>query len=492
MLSIGLDVGTSAVKGALMDLEKGRFLGKATYPPEEFTIEVPQPGWAEQDPEQWWKAVQIVIRELVEVAGPRSKAIGALGIAYQMHGLVLMGKNDQVLRPAILWCDSRASALGEKAFQDLGKRRCLERLYNSPGNFTAAKIKWVADNEAQIFKATEKFLLPGDYIAWCLTGKIQTTVSGLSEAMLWDFKSHDKAEFLAEHWRFPKSLFPTVVPTFGSQGTLQPQTARDLGLPETVQVTYRAGDQPNNAFALNALEPGECAASAGTSGVLYGITENGKGDPQSRVNLFAHVNYRQDKPRLGGLFCLNGCGASYSWLKKIVGLSYHGMNQAAQEVPAGSGGLRFFPFGNGAERMLANRNPGGSWTGLQFLSQGRGHAVRAVLEGIACAFRYGAGILEGSGLDLSLIKAGRAGLFQSRLFTGILASITGTPIALFHTDGAQGAARGAGLGAGFFKNHQQAFSSLEQIEVVDPEVGEQKIYASVYEDWQRELKIMNQ
>lgn len=470
MLLLGIDLGSSAVKASLLDVATGRVVSAVQSPQaEELPIAAPRPGWAEQDPATWWEHTVLAVRGAL--AGQDGSRVAAIGISYQMHGLVTLDVNHQPVRPAIIWCDSRAVETGEQAFAELGADACLGRLLNSPGNFTASKLRWVRQNEPAAFARIRKIMLPGDYLALRLTGEAQTTASGLSEGTLWDFSKDAPADFLLEHWGIDRGLLSALTPTFGKQAGVLASVAAELGLPAGIPVAYRAGDQPNNAFSLNVLNPGEIAATGGTSGVVYGVSDRLACDPEGRVNGFAHVNHTAADPRIGVLLCINGTGILYAWLRRILGadLPYPQLNDMAAGVPAGSAGLTMLPFGNGAERMLGNRRVGAHVVGLDFLQHQSGHLVRAAQEGIAFAFSHGIAGMKAAGLTPQKIRAGNANLFLSPVFRDTLAATLGVSIELVRTDGAAGAARGAGLGAGIYATPAAAFAGLEVIETIDPQ-----------------------
>lgn len=468
MFLLGLDLGSSAVKASLLDAATGRIVSAAQSPQHEMPISAPQPGWAEQDPAMWWEHTALAIR--AALAGHDASQVAAIGISYQMHGLVTLDEKSQPVRPAIIWCDSRAVEIGAQAFAELGTTACLGRLLNSPGNFTASKLRWVQQNEPAAFARIRKIMLPGDYLALRLTGEAQTTASGLSEGTLWDFSANAPADFLLKHWNLDRALLPALTPTFGKQAGVLASVAAELGLPAGIPVAYRAGDQPNNAFSLNVLNPGEIAATGGTSGVVYGVTDKLAYDPQSRVNGFAHVNHTAADPRVGVLLCINGTGILYAWLRRTLGgnLSYPELNALAAAVPAGSEGLSVLPFGNSAECMLGNRRIGSQWSGLDFLRHTPGHLARAAQEGIAFSFSHGIAGMKATGLTPKKIRAGNANLFLSPVFRDTLAASLGVSIELVRTDGAAGAARGAGMGAGIYKTSADAFTGLEVIETIHP------------------------
>ncbi len=491
MYLLGYDIGSSSVKASLVQADNGKCIATAFYPKNEAPIIARQPGWAEQDPWMWMgnlkRATDDVLAQAKE-AQVDKEDIKAIGISYQMHGLVCIDKDHNVLRPSIIWCDSRAVPYGQKAFNELGKGWCLEHLLNSPGNFTAAKLAWVKEHEPDVFKRIWKIMLPGDYIAMRLTGIASTTVSGLSEGIFWDFQADKPSAELLDYFGFDEIILPQRRPTFGLQGTLIKAAAEQLGLPEGIPVTYRAGDQPNNALSLNVFEPGEIASTAGTSGVVYGVIGQVNYDPKSRVNTFAHVNHSAKAPRLGVLLCINGTGILNSWMRRNVadeGMSYVQMNELAAQAPIGAGGVSILPFGNGAERMLENRETGCSVHGVNFNTHNRAHLLRAAQEGIVFSFQYGIEIMEQMGLKVDKIHAGMANMFQSPIFRDTLSGVSGATIELYDTDGSVGAAKGAGIGAGIYKDRHEAFATLERLAIIRPD--HQAEYREAYERWKSYL-----
>ncbi len=495
MYLLGYDIGSSSVKASLVNAESGKCVASAFYPKSEAPIMASQKGWAEQEPENWWEYLKLSTNEVMKESGIAAQEIAAIGISYQMHGLVCVDKNHKVLRPAIIWCDSRAVPYGQKAFNDLGNETCLQHLLNSPGNFTASKLAWVKEHEPEVYEKIYKIMLPGDYIAMKLTGEICTTISGLSEGMLWDFKKNDVADILMKYYGFDKSLIADIKPTFSEQGRVNEWAAAELGLKAGIPITYRAGDQPNNALSLNVFNPGEIASTAGTSGVVYGVNGTVNYDPKSRVNTFAHVNHSTDITRLGVLLCINGTGILNSWIKRTVapeGISYGEMNELAAQSEIGSKGISILPFGNGAERMLENREIGCSVNGINFNHHTKADIIRGAQEGIVFSFKYGIDIMESMGIPVKKIHAGHANMFLSPLFRNTLASITGAVIELYDTDGSVGAAKGAGIGAGIYKDNNEAFASLNKLEIIEPDLVNKNQYDEAYARWKKCLeKNMN-
>lgn len=489
---LGFDVGSSSVKASLVDMESGQCAASAFYPESEAPIKAVKAGWAEQNPEDWWQYLKQSLRKIMAETGATGEQVKAIGISYQMHGLVCVGKDLKPLRDAIIWCDSRAVPYGERAFNELGSELCLSHLLNSPGNFTASKLAWVKENEPELFEKIHKIMLPGDFIALKLSGVCNTTASGLSEGMLWDFKENRPAKFLMDYFGFPESVLPEVVPTFSVQSQVSRAAAEELGLKEGTPICYRAGDQPNNALSLNVFNPGEIAATAGTSGVVYGVLGNVNYDPKSRVNTFAHVNHQlstlnsQLSTRLGVLLCINGTGILNAWMRRTVapeGISYAEMNEMMAAVPIGSEGVSVIPFGNGAERVLENREVGASIHGINFNKHTKAHLMRAAQEGIVFSFCYGMEIMRQMGMQIQKIHAGKANMFLSDIFRQTLASTSGATIELLETDGSVGAAKGAGMGCGFYKDHDEAFASLKRLAVIEPDLARRDEYLAAYERW---------
>ncbi|MHA4811158.1 xylulokinase [Flavitalea flava] len=488
MLLLGIDIGTSSIKVSVVEAGSQQIIASAQYPDTETTFFSKQPGWAEQSPETWWEHVQQAILRMHKGGGYNPQDIAAIGIAYQMHGLVLVDKDQQVLRDSIIWCDSRAVPYGDKAFNAIGEEKSLEHLLNSPGNFTAAKLAWVKEQEPAIYERIDKVLLPGDFIAMRLTGETTTSISALSEGIFWDFKEDALSEDVFRYFGFDKKVIPAIKPVFSAHGTIKPEVAKSLSLRNGIPVTYKAGDQPNNALSLNVLEPGEVAATAGTSGVIYGVSDQLTYDPGSRVNSFAHVNYTSQKKRIGVLLCINGTGILNRWIRDLAGplANYGRLNEEAARIRPGSEGLVILPFGNGAERILNNRIIGAHIENIDLNQHATAHLYRAGQEGIAFAFRYGLDIMRSSGMNPSVIRAGRANMFLSPVFTEAFVNATNVPVELYDCDGSTGAALGAGIGAGIFGSEKEAFAGRKPLELVEPRKAD--VYNEGYERWKAALE----
>jgi xylulokinase len=488
MLLLGIDVGTSSIKVSVIDAQTHTVIASAQYPETEAEIISLQTGWAEQSPDEWWNDVKSAIQKANQSGKYDPKDIGAIGIAYQMHGLVIVDKNGKVLRNSIIWCDSRAVPYGDKAFESIGKQKSLQHLLNSPGNFTAAKLAWVKENEPEIFQKIDKVMLPGDFIAYRLTNNITTTSSALSEGILWDFKSNDISNDVTNYFGFCKDIFPTIHEVFSSHGELTKEVANELGLKENIPVTYKAGDQPNNALSLNVLNSGEVAATAGTSGVIYGVTDKLVYDNESRLNSFAHVNHSNQQTRIGVLLCINGAGILNRFIRQITGntLSYAELNEKASAIQVGSDGLSIIPFGNGAERMLNNKLIGSHIHNIDFNKHSAAHFYRAAQEGVAFAFRYGFDIMRENGMTPSLIRAGNANMFLSNVFTEAFVNATNTPVELYEADGSIGAAKGAGIGVKYYKTAEEAGNTQKRFALIEPTKTE--AYEELYQQWLQQLK----
>lgn len=486
MYLLGYDIGSSSVKVCLVEAESGQIVASDFYPKQEMEIIAQKPGWAEQNPSDWWENLKKAHHSVMNQSGISGKEVKAIGITWQMHGLVLVDKDQNVLRPSIIWCDSRAVPYGEKAFKTIGEEKCLSHLLNSPGNFTASKLAWVKENEPHIYEKIDKLMLPGDYIAMKLSGQIAVTIEGLSEGIFWDFKNQSLSKDVLEYYGIPRNFIPEIKPIFGLQAEVSAKVAQELGLTEGTPISYRAGDQPNNALSLNVFNPGEVASTAGTSGVVYGVSDKLEYDKKSRVNTFAHVNYTEEQTRLGILLCINGTGILNSWLKRnlaLEGLSYSDMNNLAAQSPIGSKGISIIPFGNGAERVLENRDVNCSLHGINFNIHDKRDILRAAQEGIVFSYQYGMEVMREMGMDIHLIRAGYANMFLSPIFSQTLANISGATIELYNTDGAAGAARAAGMGIGYYKSNEEAFASLEKLSTIEPQSQYKEVYDEAYSKW---------
>jgi xylulokinase len=493
-LLLGFDIGSSSVKASLLDVDSGKSIASKAFPEVEMPINSPEKGWAEQDPEMWWTYIQQVSKHVLNQANVKKGELKSIGIAYQMHGLVVVDKDQNVLRSSIIWCDSRAVSIGQKAFDSLGEDYCLPNLLNSPGNFTASKLRWVIENQPEIAAKIDKIMLPGDYIAMKLSGEILTSETGLSEGILWDFKGNEISEKVLDQYQIPKDWIPKTVPSFSMQGNVSQESAELTGIEVGVPICYRAGDQPNNAFSLQVLKPGELATTAGTSGTVYGVCDEPLYDPLSRVNTFVHVNHSKKKPSFGVLLCVNGTGILNSWLKKLMGgdrITYTEMNSIGSSAPIGSGGLVFIPFGNGTERIMKNKPVGAHLLGLDLLKHDKHHVVRAAQEGIVSALTYGFRIMQDMGMNLKTVKAGNANMFLSPLFRRTFVHMNQVSLELYDTDGAQGAARGAGIGAGIFATDSEAFNGLSMLEIIEPNHAFFAQYEDAYQHWNSKLTDLN-
>lgn len=490
MYYIGYDIGSSSVKVAIIEAATGKSIISLNEPSSEMPIEAPQLNWAEQNPNMWWQYACVATKRAIKDARIDASKISGIGISYQMHGLVIVDVQGEPLRNSIIWCDSRAVEIGNKAFNELGEDQCMAHLLNSPGNFTASKLKWVRDNEPEVYSKIHKYMLPGDYMAYKLTGVINTTKNGLSEGMLWDYKTDRVADWLLEYYAIDTSLTPEIVENFATQSTVNEKGALETGLPEGIPIVYRAGDQPNNALSLNVFNHGEAATTGGTSGVVYTVTNKKKSKEPLRINHFAHVNYSADNQNLGKLLNINGAGIQFRWLKdNMAANSYEEMNEKARNVPIGSEGLCLIPFGNGAERMLNNRVLGTHISNLNLNKHSDAHIYRAALEGIAFSFVYGMDILKNDNAEINVIRAGNDNLFRSDIFSNTVATLIGHDIEIYNTTGAIGAARAVGLTDGDFKKFGEHITANDHVMTYKPLKNVDE-YQKAYELWKKELEML--
>lgn len=492
-LLLGFDIGSSSVKASLLDADSGKSIASKAFPEIEMPIISPEKGWAEQDPEMWWTYIQQVSKFVLSEADVKKGELQSIGIAYQMHGLVVVDKEQNVLRPSIIWCDSRAVEIGQKAFDSLGEAYCLSNLLNSPGNFTASKLRWLIENEPEVATKIDKIMLPGDYIAMKLTGEILTSETGLSEGILWDFKENGLSQKILDHYQISQDWIPQTVPSFSIQGKVSEESSVLTGIEAGVPICYRAGDQPNNALSLQVLKPGEIATTAGTSAVIFGVCDEPLYDPLSRVNTFVHVNHIKEKPSYGVLLCVNGAGILNSRLKRLMGaerITYSELNLIGSTAPIGADGMTFIPFGNGAERILQNKDVGAHLLGIDLLKHDKQHVVRSAQEGIVSALTYGIRIMQEMGINLKTVKAGNVNMFLSPLFRKTFVHMNKVSLELYDTDGAQGAARGAGIGAGIFASESEAFNGLGILEIIEPNQAFYAQYEDAYQNWNSKLAAL--
>jgi len=490
MYFIGYDIGSSSVKVAIVDAVSGKPIATINEPPNEMEIISSRPDWAEQNSDLWWECICKGTKRIIHETKIDASKILSIGISYQMHGLVVVDKNGSLLRNSIIWCDSRAVEIGNKAFKDLGESFCATKLLNSPGNFTASKLKWVLDNEPSLYEKIYKYMLPGDYIVYKFTGEINTTKNGLSEGILWNYESNTVANELLSYYGIDKDLTPTIVDNFINQGTVTKKASEESGLPVGIPITYRSGDQPNNAMSLNIFKPGEVAATGGTSGVIYAVTDNLKPKEISKVNHFVHVNYTEDKPLIGKLLNINGAGIQFRWFRNICGeSSYQDMNQKASKVAIGSEGLSVIPFGNGAERMFNNRTIGTHISNLNLNIHSQGHLYRAALEGIAFSFVYGMDILRNDKTVINVLRAGNDNLFRSEIFSFTIATLIGEDIEIYDTTGAIGAARASGLAKGNFDKFGDSLMKNDHVRTFSPQSNSAS-YQEAYQNWKKELEFI--
>ncbi len=487
---LGFDIGSSSIKAALVNAETREILTIVSAPPAEMPIASPQGGFAEQDPDMWWQYVCECCQKLIAQHPDARDNIQSIGLAYQMHGLVVIDKDGKLLRPSIIWCDSRAVTTGEEILDGLDKDQFLHSHYNYPGNFTFSKLRWIQQNQPDLFEKIDKIMLPGDYIAYKMTGLARTSITGLSEGIMWNFEKNEADRELFEKCGIDPDVVPEYQHTFSTQGIVTRHAAVELGIKPGSPVSYRSGDQPNNAWSLHVNEPGIMAGTGGTSGVLYGISEKPVIDRSQRTNSFAHVNYIPEKPRIGTLLCINGAGIMYSWIRRnITGqeISYADLEKRAATIAPGAEGLSILPFGNGAERMLQNKPVGAHIMGLDLNRHHQDHIIRAGLEGIGFAFYYGYEIMKDLGMTSQILRVGNDNLFQSKIFSQLLSSLSGITIEIRNATGAVGAALGAGLGSGYYKNPDEALSSQEVIQTIEPDQNLLFTYQEPYQKWKSEL-----
>ena len=441
---LGLDVSTTGSKALLIDTT-GAVMGTASSP---HTLSTPKPLWSEQDPEMWWEAVSNSIRNLIAQTGVDPKEIDAVGLTGQMHGLVLLDAQGEVLRPAILWNDQRCQAQCDEIHERVGKEKFIQISGNvALTGFTAPKILWVAENEPHVYARVSHVLLPKDYIRYKLTGELAMDKADGSGTVLFDLKARDWSDELLETLDIPREWMP---PTFeGPQitGEVDEMAASLTGLMKGTPVTAGGGDQAAGAVGVGAVEPGIVGLVVGTSGVIFATTPAPLIEPEGRLHAFCHA--------APGLWHFMGvmlsAAGSLQWYRDTLApyMSFDELLREAESVPAGSEGLLFLPYLSGERTPHPDPLARGAFIGLT-LRHSRGHMTRAVLEGVAFGLKDSFNLIRNAGLEqISQVRASGGGT-KGALWRQILADVLESELVSVNTTegGAFGAALLAGVGVG--------------------------------------------
>jgi xylulokinase len=445
MLMLGLDIGTSATKALLLAADGEVWTAEATH-----DLHCPRPGWAEQDPAQWWHASLTSMKKVLRKARRKASEITAIGLSGQMHGSVFLGDSPQPLRPAILWNDQRTSAQCRQIQDAAGGREALVAMVSNPAltGFTAPKILWLMQNEPRRYAKVRHILLPKDYIRYCLTGQYVTDVADASGTLLLDVKTRSWCTALIDKLGIDAGLLPVVMESTDISGVVTQPVAGLTGLRAGTPVVAGAGDQAAGAVGAGVVAPGVLSATIGTSGVIFAAADKPLTDPQGRIHTMCHA--------IKNTWCLFGCmlsaGGSYQWMRNLLqsaggksaAYSYDQLNALAQAVPPGADRLLFLPYLTGERCPHADPNARGCFIGLT-PSHRAGHMVRAVMEGVTLGMRQQVQMMRGLGVEVKDIRAGGGGS-RSEFWLQMQADMYGAVVSTIRVD--QGAALGAAILAG--------------------------------------------
>jgi xylulokinase len=425
--------------------ENGSVVATATSP---HTLQTPKPLWSEQDPREWWQASSAAIRSVLQQSGLDGESVAAVGLTGQMHGLVLLDGQGQVLRPAILWNDQRTQTQCDEIHRRLGRARFIQITGNvALTGFTAPKILWVQQNEPELYAQAQHVLLPKDFIRYKLTGEFAMDKADGAGTVLFDLKQRTwSAEVLAA-LGIPAGWMP---PTFeGPQftGVVNSEAAAATGLKAGTPVAAGGGDQAAQAVGVGAVEPGVVALTVGTSGVVFATTPSALVEPEGRLHAFCHA--------VPGMWHFMGvmlsAAGSLQWYRDTLapGKSFDDLLREAGPVPAGSEGLQFLPYLSGERTPHPDPLARAAWVGLT-LRHGRGHMTRALLEGVSFGLKDIFNLIQNAGLGaISQVRASGGGT-KGALWRQILASVLEAELVTVNTSegAAFGAALLAGVGAG--------------------------------------------
>ena len=467
---IGIDVGTGGTRAVLVD-EKGAVLASATH--EHLPFASPQNGWAEQDPHDWWNACKQALGKLLEESAVQKTEIAAIGLTGQMHGAVLLDENDEVLRHALIWCDQRTQEECDELDKTVGTKRLVE-LTSNPAltNFTLTKLMWVRTHEPEIWKRFRSFLLPKDYIRLQLTGVRATDVSDASGTLLLDVANRRWSQEMLKATRLDARCLPQLFESQQVVGTITAHAALETGLAEGTPVVAGAGDQAAGAIGMGIVKAGDVSATIGTSGVVFAATDQPFLDPQGRLHTFCHAIPN----RWHVMGVTQAAGLSLRWFRDTFGIvngvtesPYESLSREASAIPAGADGVLWAPYLMGERTPHLDSEVRGALIGLA-ASHGRGHIIRAILEGVAFSLKDTLTIFAEIGVPVNDIRLGGGGAL-SPLWRQIQADVYAKPVSQLKAE--QGAAHGAavlaGVGAGLWTSVDDACSRFVRIaSIVEP------------------------
>lgn len=487
---LGLDIGTSAVKALLMDQE-GKIAAENS---EEYPLFTPNPGWAEQNPIDWWQATQKVIKNLLIENKIDKDKIKAVSFSGQMHSSVFLDRQNKVIRKAILWSDTRTSAECKEIYQKVGGVEKLAKLVSNPAleGFTAPKILWLKNNEPENYQKLAKVLLPKDYIRFMLTGEMGMDISDAAGTLLCDIKSGKWSQEIIDLLELKRDILPPLLKSITVVGNVSQTAAELTGLAITTKVIAGGADNACGAVGSGIIKPGRVMASLGSSGVVVAQTDQPEADPAGRIHLFNHAV--PDSYYMMGVML--AAGMSFKWLKESLfadQLDYDSLNQKAAAVPAGSEGLIFLPYLYGERTPHADADARGVFFGISGKHQ-QGHFIRSVMEGVTFGLRDSLELISERGIEFEEIRLIGGGS-QSKLWQQITADIFGYPISLLNIEQgpAFGAAIIAGIGAGIFADFASIVEKLVKVVNIIEPIPENVAYYnekySIYRKLYQDLKL---
>jgi len=486
---LGIDVGTTGCKVVLIN-ESGRVVSKDVI---EYPLYTPKPGWSEQDPRDWWRACTKAVKNTVSKARVSKDDIEGIGLTGQMHGLVVIDREGQVIRPAILWNDQRTA----KEALLINKRVGIEELIKLTGNivhtgFTAPKILWLRSHEPENYKRASKLMLPKDYVGFMMTGDVVTDVNDASGTSLFNVRRRAWCQEILDVLDIPYEILPEVKESPEVRGELRSGVAEELGLKAHIPVVAGAGDQGAAGVGAGIVEEGIISVNIGTSGVVFTNSDEFRYDPEGRLHAFCHAV--PGKWHLMGVML--SAGGSLKWFRDnlghlekvtadLVGTDpYDLLIKEAEKVPPGSEGLIFLPYLAGERTPYADPYARGVFFGLS-LKHSKGHLIRAILEGVAFGLRDSFELMKDLGITAEQVRI-LGGGSRSRVWRQIVADVFGTEVVTMVVDegSSYGAAILAAVGAGGFKKVEDAVSTAVRVneeEKIAPNKNNHYIYNKYYE-----------
>ena len=480
---LGIDVGTGGTRAVLVD-RAGAIAASATC--EHVPFASPHTGWAEQDPHDWWKAAGSAIQQVLSRV--ESPTIACVGLAGQMHGAVLLDENDQILRPALIWCDQRTQAQCDWLNSKLGERRIIELTCNPAlTNFTLTKLLWVRDNEPGIWKHFRRVLLPKDYVRFRLTGEHAMDVAEASGTLMLDVAQRSWSQEMMSAAGLPMSCVPKLFESPEICARISRAGAAHSGLKPGTPVVAGAGDQAGGAVGMGIVRAGVVSATIGTSGVVFAATDTPAMDVNGRVHTFCHAV----PGRWHVMGVTQAAGLSFRWIRDLLRndsaeLSYDRLTREAAAIPAGSDGVLWAPYLMGERTPYLDPHARATLTGLA-ASHTRGHVVRAILEGVAFSLKDTFSLFAEMQVPIRKVRLGGGGA-RSELWRQIQADVYGYEVEVLTAEegAAYGAALLAAVGAKFWASVEEACDAVVRAQTrVSPEARSAGAIQKQYENYRR-------